>query len=159
MVAPPTAPPAPKADPNKGASTGLKVPRWVSLRTDEVNLRTGPGMQYPIDWQYHRRDLPVRVLREYEVWRLIETQDGSKGWVHSATLSGRRGFLVVDPEKVLRASADDVAAPVARLEPGVVGRIRDCEAGKTWCEVQVGDYRGFLKRADVWGVDADEVVN
>ena len=161
---PPTAEPpaklAPeKPDPTKGSSTGLKLPRWVAYRSDEVNLRSGPGMQYPIDWQYHRRDLPVRVLREFEVWRLIETQDGTKGWVHQATLTGRRGFLVVDPERVLRASADDAAAPVARLQPGVVGRLRACEAAKPWCEVQVGDYRGWLRRSEIWGVDPDEPVS
>lgn len=158
-AAPPTAAAPATPDPTKGTTTGLKLPRWVALRSDEVNLRTGPGMQYPIDWQYHRRDLPVSVLREYEVWRLVETRDGTKGWVHQATLTGRRGFLVIDAERVLRAAADDAAAPVARLQPGVVGHIRSCESAQAWCEVQTGDYRGWLRRTDIWGVDPDEAIN
>jgi SH3-like domain-containing protein len=155
----PAKPPPPKPDPTKGTTTGLKLPRWVALRSDDVNVRTGPGMQYPIDWQYHRRDLPVIVLREFEVWRLIQLQDGTKGWVHQATLTGRRGFLIVDSERVLRSAPDDGADPVAKLEPGVVGHIRSCEAGKAWCEVQTGEYRGWLKRTDMWGVDPDEAIN
>jgi SH3-like domain-containing protein len=142
----------------KGSVTGMKLPRWASLRSDEVNLRVGPGTRFPIDWQYHRRDLPVQILRENDVWRLIEDQDGVKGWVHQATLTGRRDFVVRGAEAVMRRSAGDDAAPVARLKPGVVGRIRACDAGAAWCEVQVAGYTGWLKRAQFWGTDAAEAV-
>ena len=148
----------PRPDPNKGTSTGLSLPRWVSFRADEVNLRTGPGMQYPIDWVYHRRDYPVQVLREFEVWRLIVEQDGTKGWVHQATLTGRRGFAVQTGEPVLRSAPADTADPVARLVTGVVGHIRKCPSGSAWCEVQTGDYRGWLPRTAMYGVSADEVI-
>ncbi len=165
VVAPPAPPPVlavtpppPKPDPNKGTATGLPLPRWAALRSDEVNLRAGPGMDRPIDWQYHRRDLPVKIEREYEVWRLVEDQDGTKGWVHQAVLTGRRGFVVTGDERVLRSGASDTADPVARLKPGVVGVIRGCAAGNAWCEVKTGGYQGWLKRADVYGVDANEVV-
>jgi SH3-like domain-containing protein len=140
--------------------TGLPLPRWASLRADEVNLRVGPGTRFPIEWQYHRRDLPVEILREVEVWRLIEDQDGVKGWVHQATLVGHRSFVVKGPgEAVVRRSADDTADPVARLKPGVVGRLRTCPAVAPWCEVQVGDYRGFLRRNQFWGTFEGEAVN
>lgn len=166
VVAPPAPPPPPvavvtpppKPDPNKGTATGLPLPRWAALRSDEVNLRAGPGMDRPIDWQYHRRDLPVRIEREYEVWRLVEDQDGTKGWLHQAVLTGRRGFVVTGAERVLRSAASDTADPVARLKVGVVGVVRGCAAGNAWCEVKTGGYQGWLKRADVYGVDADEVV-
>jgi SH3-like domain-containing protein len=135
------------------------LPRWASLRSEEVNLRVGPGMNYKIDWVYHRRDLPVQIEREFEVWRQIEDQDGVKGWVHQATLTGRRGFVVKDAERVLRRAAAEDAPAVARLKPGVIGRIRTCEAGAAWCEVQVGDYRGFLKREEFYGTFPNEAVN
>ncbi len=143
--------------PAEGGKAAL--PRWASLRSDEVNLRTGPGTRYPIEWQYHRRDLPVEIEREFDIWRLIVDQDGVKGWVHSATLVGRRSFVVRGKERVLRKSAAEDAAAVAVLKPGVVGRIRSCEAGKAWCEMQVGEYRGWLKREDIWGVYPNEAVN
>lgn len=142
----------------KGTVTGLPLPRWASLRADEVNLRVGPGMRFPIEWQYHRRDLPVQILREVEVWRLIEDQDGVKGWVHQATLIGRRSFVVKVMEAVMRGAAADAAAPVARLKQGVIGRIRTCDAAATWCEVQVQDYRGWLRRDQMFGVDPGESV-
>jgi SH3-like domain-containing protein len=164
-AAPPSAAPPPPgeeekaAEPSKGTATGQPLPRWASLRSDEVNLRTGPGTRYPVDWVYKRRDLPVKIVREFEIWRLIEDQDGVKGWVNQATLTGRRGFVVKDGDRTLRKSASDDATPVAILKPGVVGRIRACEAGKLWCDMQVGDYRGWLKRDDVWGLTGDEAVN
>jgi SH3-like domain-containing protein len=153
VVVPPARPPD-----NVGTVTGMKLPRWAALRADDVNLRVGPGTRFPIDWQYHRRDLPVLILREVEVWRLIEDQDGVKGWVHQATLIGRRSFEVKGAEAVLRAAAGDDAAPVARLKPGVIGRIRSCEAAAAWCEVQVEDFRGWLRRDQFWGTDAGEPV-
>lgn len=158
VAVPPIAEP-PKIDPAKGTVTGLPLPRWVAFRSDEVNLRSGPGTQYPIDWQYHRRNLPVQITREFEAWRLVTDPDGTKGWVHQATLTGRRGFMVKDAERTLRQSADDGAKPVALLKPGVVGYIRSCAAQAAWCEVQAGEYRGWIKRADFYGVQPDEAIN
>ena len=151
---PSTNPPAPTI----GAVTNQPLPRWASFRTDEVNLRAGPGTRYPIEWVYRRVGLPVQIEREFEAWRLVTDQDGVKGWVHSATLQGRRGFAVRGKERPLRKSAVDDAAPIALLKPGVVGRIRACEANAIWCEVQVSDYRGWLKRDEIWGVFATEAV-
>jgi len=153
VTAAPTKPPE-----TKGSVTNLPLPRWASLRADEVNLRVGPGMTFPIEWQYHRRDLPVQILREIEVWRLIQDQDGVKGWVHSATLTGRRDFVVKPAEATMRASAADDAAPVARLEPGVIGRIRSCDAAAAWCQVQVADYKGWLRRDQFYGSDPGEAI-
>jgi SH3-like domain-containing protein len=150
---------APAAEAAKPSASGAALPRWASLRSDEVNLRTGPGTRYPVEWVYKRRDLPVEIEREFEVWRLVQDQDGVKGWVHQATLTGRRGFVVKGAERVLRRSASEDAGAVAVLKPGVVGRIRSCEAGKAWCEMQVGEYRGWLKRDDVWGIYPGEAVN
>ena len=103
-VAPPKPPPAPVEPPkqpeaeNKGSTTGLPLPRFVALRTDDVNLRAGPGTRYPIEWVYKRRELPVEILREFEVWRLVQDADGIKGWVHQATLTGRRSFIITGGE-------------------------------------------------------------
>jgi len=108
---------------------------------------------------YRRRDLPVEIEREFEVWRLVRDQDGVRGWVHSATLTGRRSFVVQGGDRLLRSSPSDDAQPVALLKAGVVGRIRTCEADKQWCEMQVADYRGWLKRDEVWGTYPGEAVN
>jgi SH3-like domain-containing protein len=164
-VAAPTPPPAPveppkqpEADTSKGSASGLPLPRFVALRSDEVNLRSGPGTRYPIEWVYKRRELPMEIQREFEVWRLVQDSDGIKGWVHQATLTGRRSFIVTGGDATLRHDPEDTAAAVAILKPGVVGHIRSCAAGSDWCQMQVGDYRGYLKRSQFWGTLPGETV-
>jgi len=157
-------PPAPAAsahatDAAKGSATGLPLPRFAALRSDEVNLRAGPGTRYPIDWVYKRRDLPVEIEREFEVWRLVVDPEGIKGWVHQATLAGHRSFIVVGSERELRGKPDEAAALVARLKPGVIGHIMHCDAGSDWCRVQVDEYRGWLKREEFWGSFKGEPIN
>ena len=151
-------PPAKPAEPAKGSVTGLPLPRFASLKTDDVNLRSGPGVRYPIDWVYKRRDLPVQIEREFEVWRLVSDPEGVKGWVHQATLTGRRTFVITGGEQVVRADPRDPAAPGARVKPGVIGRLRSCEPAATWCQVQVANYHGWLKRTAFWGVSPSEGV-
>lgn len=142
----------------KGPSTGLKVPRFISLLTGDVNLRVGPGFQYPIEWVYKRQGLPVEVEREFDVWRLVLAPDGGRGWVHEATISGARSFVVTGRDRILRRRPDDKAAAVAVLRMGVIGAIRRCKAGAGWCEVVVDGERGFLRRADFWGSFPGEAV-
>ncbi len=155
----PKKPPPPPVDPSIGTNTGLHLPRYASLKSDDVNMRVGPAERYPVIWTYKRRELPVKIEREFDIWRLVEDMDGVKGWVHQATLTGRRTFVITGTEdRTLRTDASETADPVAVLKPGVVGRIKSCDAGKLWCQVQVQDYRGWLQRSDIWGVDADEVV-
>jgi SH3-like domain-containing protein len=155
----PAGPAKPAIPADQGTVTGLHLPRYASLKTDDVNMRSGPGSRYPVLWTYKRRELPVRIEREFDVWRLVEDMDGIRGWVHQATLTGRRTFVITGTApRTLRAEGADTAAAVAVLKPGVVGRVRGCAAGAPWCEVQVGEYRGWLARADFWGTDAGETV-
>src|SRR5271165_7115035 len=87
-------------------TSGLPLPRFVSLRSDEVNLRTGPGARYPVDWIYTRRDLPVEVIAEFEAWRKIRDWQGAEGWVHQSMLAARRMIVVTGQQRRLRADAD-----------------------------------------------------
>ncbi|WP_367615512.1 SH3 domain-containing protein, partial [Teichococcus aerophilus] len=151
--------PPPEPIPDVGSVTGLPTPRFVALRSDEVNLRVGPDTRFPIEWTYQRRDLPVEVVREYNQWRRIRDMDGTEGWVHQSTLSARRTFMVRGQERPLHHSDSETSNVVARLQPGVVGRIRRCNAGREWCEVQVADHRGFLRRTEIWGVLPNEEIN
>jgi SH3-like domain-containing protein len=156
----PAPPPAERA-PTIGSVTSLPLPRFAALRSDEVNMRSGPGTRFPIEWTYQRRELPVEITREFELWRRIRDPEGTEGWVHQSTLMGRRSFVVrgaPGSEVMLRRRAEDQASPVARLRPGVVGRLRACEPANPWCEAQIGEYRGFVKRTDIWGVGTSEEV-
>ena len=163
-------PPAPPAPANIGSNTALPLPRFAALRADEVNMRSGPGTRYPILWLYKRRDLPVRIEREFDVWRLVEDSDGVKGWVHQATLVGTRSFVITasgdaeagDPSHgagtLLRDDPRDDAGIVAILRPGVIGRLRACPAGSGWCRVSAHSYSGWLQRSAIFGLLPNEAI-
>lgn len=154
-----TKPPEKLADPEKPEGAPAKLPRFASLRSDEVNMRAGPGARYRINWVYKRRDLPVEIEREFDVWRWVRDPDGTQGWVHQATLMGRRSFIVQKADATLRADASESARAVAILKPGVIGRIRSCPASSDWCDVQTGSYRGYLRRDQFWGLLPGEAIN
>ncbi len=146
-------------DPEKPEGVVSKLPRFASLRSDDVNMRAGPGTRYRIDWVYRRRDLPMEIEREFDVWRWVRDPEGIQGWVHQATLMGRRSFVVENAEATLRSDPNDAAPAVAILKPGVIGRIRSCAASSDWCDVQTGSYRGYIRRQAFWGLLPGEAIN
>ena len=140
---------------NQGIS-GLPVPRFVSLRAPKVNLRTGPGVRYPIEWVYHRAGLPLEVIDEFETWRQVRDWEGSVGWVHQSMLSGERKVMVYGKDRLLRRDPSPAAVGVALLEPQVIADLRRCQ--DAWCEIGVGDKAGWLRRIDLYGLYPDETV-
>ncbi len=133
------------------------VPYWASINSGEAMMRTGPAKTYPGVWLYQRRDLPVRVLKRHESWRLIEDPDGARGWMLVALLSERRTAMVKPGEPRAIHVRPEAGSRVAyRAEPGVVGRIDDCREG--WCHISIGPRDGHVRMADIWGVDEGEVV-
>lgn len=141
------------------AETGLPLPRFVSLRADEVNMRAGPGVEYPVEWVYGRRALPVEVIAEYQAWRKVRDWRGTEGWIHRSMLDGARTLVVTGGVQSLLGEADAGAPALARVEPGVVGRLLECPRGSAWCRVGLGRHEGWLRREGLWGVHAGEVVD
>jgi SH3-like domain-containing protein len=139
-----------------GKQTGLPVPRYVSLRSNEVNLRAGPGARYPIEWVFKRRSLPIEIVAEFDTWRKIRDFEGTEGWAHQSMLSGRRMVQVIGAIRTLRRYASDLSSAVARLEPGVLANLEDCQ--HEWCEVRVSGFSGWVSRAHIWGVDIKEAL-
>ncbi|EWY40479.1 hypothetical protein N825_34905 [Skermanella stibiiresistens SB22] len=143
--------------PGMAPPTGLPVPRFVSLRSAEVNVRTGPGTRYPVEWVFVKRDIPVEITAEFDTWRRIRDWEGTEGWVHQSMLSGKRAMVVTGTVRVLRRTAADSAAGLAKVEPGVAGKLLRCQA--SWCEVTVDGYRGWLQRTEFWGVYQAETLD
>ena len=159
VMPPPVMPPLGAKPPEDGKPADApKLPRFQSLRSNDVNLRAGPGTRYRIDWVYKRADLPVEVQREFEHWRLVRDADGIQGWVNQATLTARRNFIVKGADAKLMDDPKDTAAPVAVLRPGVIGRIKSCRKDSAWCHVQVAGHSGYLRRAQFWGTLPDEEI-
>lgn len=132
----------------------LPLPRFVSLATDEVNVRTGPGLRYPIRIIIKKEGLPVEVMREFDVWRQIRDIEGDEGWVHKSMLSGSRAVIIKGTVRTLYAKPDTAEKPVVRLEPGVVAELETCKGD--WCRLDVSSYDGWIKRDSIWGVYPDE---
>ena len=141
----------------RGRVTGLAIPRFVSLRPDTVNLRTGPGLRYPIEWVYKRAGMPVEVIGEYGTWRQIRDWQGDAGWVHQVMLQADRTARIVgEAARPLRADPAPDAPVVARLQPGVIADLLRCES--RWCRLSAGGHTGWLRRDAFYGVYPGETV-
>ena len=139
------------------SETGLPVPRFVTLRADEVNLRTGPGEQYPIEWIYVRAGLPVEIIAEFGNWRRIRDFEGIEGWVFHSLLSGQRNVMVQGEDILpLQEEPTDTARTVALVQPGVLGGLDHCPPADArdgdWCFVDLEGRRGWLPRDSLYGV-------
>ena len=151
----------PAAADQVGKASGLPVPRYVSLKSDRVNLREGPSKDHRTTWIFQRAGLPVEITAEFETWRKVRDSEGSEGWVLHSLLSGRRTALVIPWKKdgaavSLFAKPSDDTSPVARLEPNVLANVRSCD--KTWCRVNGSGFDGFIRQSNLWGVYPNEVI-
>lgn len=130
-----------------------EVPYWASIRVEPVNMRVGPGAGYPVEWVYRRPGLPVKVVRVMQGWRLVRDPDGAQGWIVGRLLTRERGAIVVGEGLTeLRKEPAPGSAVRWRVEPGVVGRLGDCEPD--WCEFEVAGRRGWIALARIWGAGA-----
>lgn len=138
-----------------GSVTNLPLPRYVSMKASEGNVRRGPSLSHRIDWVFQRRDMPLRVTAEHGHWRRVEDRDGMGGWVHYSLLSGVRTVLVEQDMLALHVRPDPNAPVAAALELGVVARLGDCDL--EWCELRTGGYKGWAPKARIWGVGPNEI--
>lgn len=139
----------------RGSETNLPVPRFVSLKTKEGNVRRGPSLSHRIDWVFTRRDMPLQVVAEHGNWRRVEDRDGVGGWIHFALLSGVRTVIVEAQMAQLLARPDPQAPVVAEAEAGVIGRLGPCRPD--WCEITAGGAEGWVPKTAIWGVEPGEV--
>jgi len=149
----------------KGEVTGLPMPRFVSLKSDRVNMRSGPGTEYPTLWVYRRVGLPLEVIKEFEGWRQVRDAEGATGWVLQSLLSGRRTALVLPwdvkpgqtpPLLPLRDDNRETADAIAQVEAGVIAAVSSCDGH--WCRVVVGEHSGYVPQNKLWGVYPSETV-
>lgn len=134
--------------------SGQAVPRYVSLKFDVANGRSGPSRAHPVAWRYTRAGLPMEVIAETPDWRRVRDPEGEVTWMHRRVLSGRRSVYTVQ-DTPLHARADEEAPTEAVAEPGVVLSLERCRAG--WCRVEGQGYRGWVQTHTLWGVYDDEL--
>lgn len=141
--------------------TGLALPRMVSLRSNMINARSGPGSRYPISWVYRQKGAPVEITAEFELWRKIKDWKGSESWVHKSMLSGKRAAKLITPgESNVYNTPDYNAQVIAKVEEEVVGLIKKCPRGKDFCLINFEDkIEGWVSRSDLFGIYPNEVVD
>lgn len=138
-------------------TTGLPVPRFVSLKSDKAFVRTGPGLRYPIAWVFERAGLPVEIIQEFDTWRKIRGPEGEEGWVHQTLVSGKRTALVTGEDLIAwHKEPAPEARIVAKAEPGAVIDLVRCSA--SYCELQKDNYRGWAERNSLWGIYEGEQI-
>jgi SH3-like domain-containing protein len=151
---PATKAPEKLCQPDVGCVTNLPLPRFVSLKGNEGNARRGPGLTHRIDWVFTRAGMPLRITAEFENWRRVEDVEGAGGWVHYSLLSGSRSVLVTLDMAEVRDAPSDTAPVVVQAEMGVVARLLECQTD--WCRVAMDGQRGWIQKAAIWGVNANE---
>lgn len=153
-----------------GSVTGLPLPRFISLKFAETNLRKGPNPKYPITWTYKIKNYPMEVTAEFENWRRLRDADGSEGWVHETLINGSRNVLILtndymqpNPEYerrtrelVLFRYPDENSYPMLRVELGVMGKLKSCD--QQWCKVKVENTTAWVRKINLWGVYPEEII-
>jgi SH3-like domain-containing protein len=144
-----------------GSASGLPVPRYVSLKSDRVNVRTGPTKDHDVAWVFTKAGLPVEITAEFENWRRIRDSEGAEGWVYHSLLSGRRTAVVTQRSKdalvPVNDSPETTGSITAKLESGVVASVKRCNG--TWCRISGGGFDGWIQQERLWGVYPNEKID
>jgi SH3-like domain-containing protein len=143
-----------------GSASGLSIPRYVSLKSDRVNLREGPSKDHRTIWVFQRAGLPVEITAEFEIWRKVRDSEGAEGWVLHSLLSGRRTALIAPWKKgtvsMLYSKASAKSPPVAKLQSNVIASVRACDG--SWCRISGEGFDGYIEQSNLWGVYQNEKI-
>ncbi len=147
-----------------GPVTGFPLPRFVSIRPSQANVRVGPGSAYDIEWTFTRSGMPVEITAEFGNWRKIRDMDGDEGWIRHDLLTGRRTAIIApwsegDPVPARRSASQDAGTRYL-LQPGVLAQIKECDG--QWCALEAaegqgqGEWQGYVRQTSLWGAYPDE---
>jgi SH3-like domain-containing protein len=143
-----------------GSASGLQIPRFVSLKSDHVNVRGGPTKDHDVSWVYTRAGLPVEITAEFENWRRVRDSEGAEGWIYHSLLAGKRTATVSMKSKddfaALHEDANMESEVSARLQAGVTATVRRCTG--SWCRISGRGFDGWIEQARFWGVYPGEKI-
>ena len=142
---------------DRGPVTNLPLPRFVSMKASEANVRRGPSLTHRIDWIFKQQNVPLEIIAEHGHWRRVRDRDGAVGWIHYSLLSGARTAMIEQDMLMLKSKPKDDARAVVQLELGVIARVDECDT--EWCRLSVAGYRGWAPKEHIWGVRAGEKLN
>ena len=141
---------------NIGKETGLEIPRYVSLKSNDANIRVGPSKNYPIVIKYIRKNFPLKILEEYGEWRKVEDFKKNNGWIHKSLISGNRTGIILSKESknitLLNTINGNVIGEVGQ---GIIIYLKKCKID--WCLISTGNFKGWMDKKYIWGVKETEV--
>lgn len=141
-----------------GSVTGLDIPRFVSVKSNDANLRVGPSVNYPIKLKYVFQNLPLEIIDEFDVWRKSRDHEGNIGWIHKSLIKGERYLLISD-------EIDMDINLYSRPKGKIIGLVKKknilvlISCNLNWCKVGKDSIRGWVLKENIWGVYASEVYN
>ncbi len=142
---------------NIGIETGYKIPRFVSLKSNEANIRVGPSKNYPIKLKYILSDLPIEIIEEYQEWRKVKDFKNNIGWIHKSLLSGNRTGIVLSKENKSIELLNTVnGIVIGEIRKGNIVYLEKCKID--WCLVSIGNFRGWMNKKYIWGVKQNEII-
>ena len=122
---------------------------FLSLKKNEVNLRQGPSLEYPIKLIYKKKYLPVVILDKSGPFRKIKDFENNTGWIHIALLSKKKSAINIKNNSILFNKPTIYSKPIARLESGRLLLVNKCNL--KWCKITSGDFKGWIDKNYLWG--------
>ena len=142
-----------------GTQTGLELPRYVSLKSNDANLRVGPSKNYPISIKYIIKNYPLKIIEEYTDWRKIEDFNENIGWIHKSLIKGERNAIIIDDNSFIPKIYNTINGKiVGEINNGNIVSLEKCKL--KWCKIKFDKKRkGWIKKKYLWGVKDDEIFN
>ena len=144
---------------NVGSNTGLEIPRYVSLKSNDSNIRIGPSINYPILKKYTFKNYPLLIIEEYKDWRKISDIEKNEGWIHKSLIKSKRNGIINHNNKknVVKIYNSPQGKEIGEVHNQRVVEINKCKT--SWCEISIEKYRGWIEKENLWGVKEKEVFN
>lgn len=141
-----------------GSVTGLEIPRFVSLKSNDVNIRVGPSVNYPIKLKYIFQNLPLEIIDEFDVWRKIKDHEGNIGWIHKSLIKGERYILTGN---MINTDIKLYSRPNGKVKGLIKNKnvleLKSCTLN--WCKVSKNSLGGWVLKKNIWGIYKSEIYN
>ena len=138
-----------------GKVTGFKIPRFVSLKSNDVNLRIGPSTNYPIIINYIQKNFPVEIIKEHDVWRQVKDIEGNIGWIHAPLLKGDRYGIIFSKNDSASIFNYPNGIKIGKIGNKNIVKIEKCL--EKWCLISLKKNKGWLIKNDLWGIYSSEI--
>ena len=141
-----------------GSVTRLEIPRFVSLKSNDVNLRVGPSVNYPIELKYIQKNYPIEIIDEFDVWRKTKDHEGNVGWLHKSLIKGERyiltGVILDNDVNIFNRPNGKV---IGIVKNNNILKLNKCL--KKWCNITKDNLNGWVNKKNIWGVYDKETYN